>query len=69
MSTYYESVIGFGRARLVTDPEEAREGLRLLVARHAPEMADDLPDVLPSGLAVIAVDVETITGKANRPAD
>jgi len=66
-TTYYESVIGFGRARLVDDPVEAKEALSLLVARQAPDQIDTLPDAVPSAVAVIAIDLESVAGKANRP--
>jgi len=66
-TSHYESVIGFGRARLVDDPAEAREALRLLVVRQAPDQADTLPAEVPSAVAVIAVDLDTVMGKANRP--
>ncbi|MCL2783364.1 MAG: pyridoxamine 5'-phosphate oxidase family protein [Propionibacteriaceae bacterium] len=65
-STYYESVIGTGFARIVTDPNEVRHALQLLVARHMPDDVDAVP-ALPKNVVVVAVDLDTVTGKANRP--
>ena len=61
----YESVCGFGRARLVTDEAERLHGLRVLMAHYAEE---EFPDesFLPRPLsltAVVRVDVEQWTCK------
>lgn len=62
----YESVIGFGNAHLITNPHEAREALAAIVARVSSEQASALPPVLPPRVAVIAIDLHTVTGKAHR---
>jgi len=64
LGAHYQSVIGFGDARVVNDPVEARNALALLVQRQAPDQVDALPEVLPSQVVIIAVDLETVTGKA-----
>jgi len=66
LSSYYESVIGWGAARVVTDADEAKQALRLLVARQAPELVDTVPTPPPDRVVVIAVDLHTVTGKACR---
>jgi len=63
LSAYYQSAIGFGDARLVTDDAEARQALAAIVARQAPELVDTLPTPIPSKVQVIAVDLDTVTGK------
>jgi len=69
LSSYYESVIGFGQARIVTDPDEARAGMRALVARQAPHFVETTPAPPPDKVTVIAIDLDTITGKAHLAGD
>lgn len=62
-STRYRSLIGFGTARVVTEGPELREGLSVLVAAFGGD-----PDQLPEDLgrvAVIRIDVESLTAKAS----
>jgi uncharacterized protein len=62
-STRYRSVIGSGRARIVTQGPELLQGLSALVERFGGDPAD-LP-AAPRGVAVIRIDVERLTGKAS----
>ena len=66
LSAAYESVIGFGRARVVDDPQEAHEAIAAIVARQAPDQVSTLPDTLPAHVAIIAVDLDEVTGKTKR---
>jgi len=63
LSAYYESVIGFGTARIVDAPDEVRDAITRLVGRQAPHMVDTLPETLD--VTVIAVDLDSVTGKAH----
>lgn len=67
LSSFYESVIGFGDARVVTDPDEGQAALRAIVSRQAPQLADSAPPPPVGKVTVIAVDLHTIEGKAHRP--
>lgn len=68
-TTYYRSVIVFGKARLVEDDAEKREALVGLVRKYS-------PDFMPEGhvsiqnawstVTVVAIDVDQITGKEAR---
>ena len=60
----YQSVIAFGTAQLVDDPEEKRKGLHLLMAQYArPGQEFSFPDANVGRTTVIKVVVDEITGK------
>ena len=66
-TTYFRSVILFGRARVLEDPAEIRAALERLALRYAPEDSQEhRQSVLEKGLpavAIIEVAVEHLTGK------
>ncbi len=66
-TTHFRSVIAFGRARVLTDPAEARTALALLGRKYAPDQGEDAlraeMDKSFSHLRVIAVTIEHLTGK------
>ena len=65
----YRSVIGHGRAVLLKDPEEKREGLRVVMSGVAPDIdpaSFALPEKMVSITAVVRIDIEHMTGKKNR---
>ena len=66
VTTYFRSVIAFGRARLVTDPEEKRAALFLLGRRHAAEYEAKWTKEIEEAFArtgVIELAIEHLTGK------
>ena len=68
LSVLYESAVAFGRAEVVTNPEEREEALRLLIGRFRGEKearAKDLSECAPD-TAVIRIRIERITAKAHR---
>jgi nitroimidazol reductase NimA-like FMN-containing flavoprotein (pyridoxamine 5'-phosphate oxidase superfamily) len=69
-SVAYRSVIGCGRATLLTDPREKTEGLRAIIAAAAPDdmetSAVTFPDKILDITAVIKIEIEEMTGKKNR---
>ncbi len=60
--TKYRSVIGFGRAFLVGDPEEKRMALNVIVERYSGQSYEYREDALNS-VAVVKIEVESVTGK------
>lgn len=67
-SVEYESVVVFGRASVVEDAEEARQGLQLLLDRYAPHLHPDRDYRPITGdelrrTSVFRVDVESWSGK------
>jgi nitroimidazol reductase NimA-like FMN-containing flavoprotein (pyridoxamine 5'-phosphate oxidase superfamily) len=67
VSIWYESVMGFGRARVVTASAEAVAGLRAIVSKFAPWYAASVDAEAVSHITVIALDLDQLTAKANLP--
>lgn len=67
LTTYFVSVIGFGRARLVTDDAERHAALLALSKKYAPRLAADAIDEevarFFARVAIIDVTLEYVTGK------
>ena len=61
-SMKYQSVIGFGRAALIEDPNEKRTALDLITARYA-DGGFSYPESRIKATAVIKVQIEKVTGK------
>ncbi|MDR1355230.1 MAG: pyridoxamine 5'-phosphate oxidase family protein [Propionibacteriaceae bacterium] len=61
----YESVIGFGRAAVLTDDAQRRHGTALLVERYAPGRGAELPTQLGRGVAVVRISLTEVSGKRN----
>jgi len=78
-SNTYRSVIAFGTAQILTDPDEKTAGLRLLVEKYAGEevartLTKDMVEeyrsmLLHRGTVVIKIPIDQITGKRfeNKP--
>lgn len=71
-TTRYASALVRGTAREVVEDAEKRHALRLICARFAPGAADLVEKTVADAAgrtAVWRVDIESITGKANRAAE
>lgn len=65
-TTYFRSVIVFGRARILEQEQEKREALEKLAARYSPEQAEgrlEEIDKLFLQVRVVELAIEHITGK------
>ena len=62
-STSFDSVCGSGTIRIVEDAQEKRAGLEALMAHYAPEKAFSFDEKVLQATCVMALDVDTITGK------
>jgi uncharacterized protein len=73
-SVEYGSVMAFGVARLVDEPEEMLDGLRLLMAKYAPHLQPGV-DYLPlseaelEGVAVYCIEIASWSAKRKQVAD
>ncbi|MBR6839306.1 MAG: pyridoxamine 5'-phosphate oxidase family protein [Oscillospiraceae bacterium] len=68
-TTKYRSVIVFGRAREVTDPEEIVSIMRALAGKYSPDEGEDAfqHEMRSSGaLCVLALDIEHLSGKQGK---
>lgn len=61
-SSRFRSVIGFGTARLLHDPDEKAEALTRIV-RHYGEREARVDARRTAGVAVLRIDIERMTGK------
>jgi nitroimidazol reductase NimA-like FMN-containing flavoprotein (pyridoxamine 5'-phosphate oxidase superfamily) len=61
-STRYSSVIGTGRARILTDQEEKEKGLAILMRQYS-DKEYDFTGMKLEGVSVIKVEIEEISGK------
>lgn len=67
-SVRYQSVIGFGRASVVEDPDERRAGLNALLAQYSEcaqheESEIEIPQHISPETVILRVDIHSITGK------
>jgi nitroimidazol reductase NimA-like FMN-containing flavoprotein (pyridoxamine 5'-phosphate oxidase superfamily) len=58
----YRSVIAFGTCRILSGKDEKKNALKVIL-EHYVAINEDIPDFSPDGVAVISIDIETITGK------
>jgi len=69
-STYYESVVVFGPLVLIEEEKEKRESLVALAEKYLPEHMDKAESDINRGYsrtAVYALEMEIVSGKANKP--
>jgi nitroimidazol reductase NimA-like FMN-containing flavoprotein (pyridoxamine 5'-phosphate oxidase superfamily) len=71
-SVDYESVVVFGRAKVLDDEQEAIRGLRLMLDKYFPDLSygEDYAGITPEGLAATAVyrvAIDSWSGKRNLP--
>lgn len=69
LATRYESVIAFGRARLLMDEGERLAALQALGARFAPDHPEAVAREIAKDAfrtAVLRISIERVTGKARR---
>lgn len=65
-TTYFRSVIAFGRIRIVKDEDEKLAGIRLLGDRYNPHSDEALQKEIEKGMShmhIIRFDIEHLTGK------
>ncbi len=67
-TTYYRSVIVFGKARILTDPADLRSALEALADKYSPHIGGREKEIESSlsRVAVIELTPEAITGKEAR---
>jgi nitroimidazol reductase NimA-like FMN-containing flavoprotein (pyridoxamine 5'-phosphate oxidase superfamily) len=59
----FASVIGFGTASILEDPEERKSGLDAIMEHYSSQPTQPYPDSLLQHTAVIRVRIEEMTGK------
>ena len=61
----YRSVMGVGRAEIISDPAEKRKGLEVVMKHHGATKIDFIEGVL-NVTAVVKINVESMTGKKSK---
>lgn len=59
----YDSVIGFGKAYFINDPEKKREALNIIVRHYLPGTSFDFSDESFNKIVVIKMEISSMTGK------
>jgi nitroimidazol reductase NimA-like FMN-containing flavoprotein (pyridoxamine 5'-phosphate oxidase superfamily) len=64
-SVRFRSIIGYGLARVLDDPDEKAAALGIIMARYAPDRAEPwiFPENAIRGTAVVRIDITSMTGK------
>ena len=62
-STRYASVIGYGTASLVDDPQQKKEALTIIVSHYAPGTVYEFQEKKIDEVAILKVVVTSMTGK------
>ena len=66
-TTYFRSVVAFGKARVLEDPHEIRAAIEALAKKYSPNVAvqarDHEIETAGKRMLMIAIDVEHLTGK------
>ena len=66
LTTYFRSVIAFGRAKILTDAQKKRAALELLAARYSPDQPEGRQqevDTLFKNVCMVEISIEHMTGK------
>lgn len=58
----FQSVIGFGKALFIEEPEEKKKALDIIM-RHYSDKSFQFPDKAVNGIAVIRIDISSMSGK------
>lgn len=61
----YQSVIGFGRATILTDPEEKKHGLNSIIRQYHGG-THDFSDEAVKNVAVIRIEIDSMTAKTSK---
>ena len=65
-TTYYRSVVAFGRARVLEDVSEKRKALEKLAEKYSPELERGRSleiDKQFAGVCMVEIQIEHLTGK------
>ncbi|OFY62263.1 MAG: hypothetical protein A2V64_10905 [Bacteroidetes bacterium RBG_13_43_22] len=62
-SAKYRSVIGYGTVEFITDPEDKREGLDIIMAHYGKRLGSIYPDTRIRKVLVLKLKIDEITGK------
>jgi nitroimidazol reductase NimA-like FMN-containing flavoprotein (pyridoxamine 5'-phosphate oxidase superfamily) len=62
-STSYKSIIGYGTASILTNTEEKKKALKILINHYAHETVYDFSIKMVDSVAIIKISIDKMTGK------
>jgi nitroimidazol reductase NimA-like FMN-containing flavoprotein (pyridoxamine 5'-phosphate oxidase superfamily) len=62
----FKSVIGFGNASLIEDPESKRRALDMIMRQYSEDSSFEYPEPALNSTVIIKVDIRNLTGKQAR---
>jgi nitroimidazol reductase NimA-like FMN-containing flavoprotein (pyridoxamine 5'-phosphate oxidase superfamily) len=62
-ATLYRSVIGYGRVDIISDTENKKDGLGVLMAQHGAPHLSEFTDKEVSNMVILKLSIESMTGK------
>jgi nitroimidazol reductase NimA-like FMN-containing flavoprotein (pyridoxamine 5'-phosphate oxidase superfamily) len=62
-STSYESIIGYGTSLLLSDIDEKKEALEILVNHYDPDAVYDFSRKMVDSVVIIKISIDNMTGK------
>jgi nitroimidazol reductase NimA-like FMN-containing flavoprotein (pyridoxamine 5'-phosphate oxidase superfamily) len=65
-SVKYRSVIGFGKAHIVDDPDEKTKALNVIMEHYSGESFHQYDDAHVNLAAIIKIEIENMTGKRSK---
>jgi nitroimidazol reductase NimA-like FMN-containing flavoprotein (pyridoxamine 5'-phosphate oxidase superfamily) len=65
-SSKYVSIIGYGKARFITNTEQKQEALNIIIDHYSPGKSYDFPEKNIYQTAIIIIEISQMTGKKSR---
>lgn len=65
-STSYKSIIGYGNASFITDPDEKIRALDILIDHYSPGTIYDFPKENIDSVTIIDIKIDQMTGKQSK---
>ena len=62
-STSYKSITGYGNASLLTDNEEKKKALGILIHQYAPDTTYEFSKKMVDSVVIIKISIDRMTGK------
>jgi uncharacterized protein len=66
-SMHYKSIIGQGAASFITEPDQKKEALSVIVDHYSPGTSYEFPEKNLNDIIIIKIEINQITGKKSQP--
>ena len=65
-SSKYVSIIGYGKARFITNTEQKQEALNIIIDHYSPGTSYDFPEKNLNEVTIIKIEITQMTGKKSK---